>query len=93
MCVVSMVGNYYQDKWNPIIERFPNLPKFEGNITREEFLELKKEVSEMKELLKRAVEYDKKNDEPSCEQEEKVKLLKLVANAVGVDLQDVFSSQ
>ena len=85
-----MIGDHYRDKWNPVIEKFPNLPMFQGNITKEEFLALKKDVEEMKELLKRAIEYDKKNNEPHCETEEKIKLLKQVAHAVGVDIEELF---
>ncbi len=61
MCVVSMVGDHYNDKWrdffpkqplpnNPFIapQRYTNFPE----ITREEFNQLKKEVEDMKELLK-----------------------------------------
>lgn len=51
---------------------------------------LRKEVEEMKALLNRALEYDKKNNEPHCEMEEKVALLKAVAKMVGVDLSEVF---
>jgi hypothetical protein len=51
---------------------------------------LKKEVEEMKELLKRAVEYDERNNEPHCEIEEKVEVLKKVAELLGVDLDSIF---
>lgn len=97
MCTVSMIGDYYGDKWNPLKDwgRAPNLipgphQPFEFPVTRTEFDALRKDVLEMKELLKRAVEYDKKNNEPHCEQEEKIALLKQVAKFVGVDLSDVF---
>lgn len=63
----------------------------EKPITRQEFNKLREDVLEMKELLKRAVAYDKANDEPHCEQDEKIALLKRVAAAVGVDLKDVFN--
>jgi hypothetical protein len=53
-----MVGDHYRDKWTP---RYPDLPQwpdkpltpFVPGITREEFDALKKEVEEMKALLKR----------------------------------------
>lgn len=44
----------------------------------------------MKELLKRAVKYDRDNDQPNCEMEEKIQFLREVAKYVGVDLNDVF---
>ena len=106
MCVVSMVGDFYGDKWRekPWIQ--PNLPyvpgtgtnpqpipEFKidfGQVSKEEFDALKKEVQDMKKLLERAVEYDKKNNEPNCEMEDKVALLKQVAKMVGVDLSEIF---
>lgn len=126
MCVVSMVGDYFTDRWrqvpwidpgspyspaNPgpgIYPTSPNTIPFTppaaptdgtsplvnifGNLgpTKQEFEELKKEVMEMKELLKRAVAYDKANNEPDCQMEEKVQLLRKVAELVGVSLDDVF---
>jgi hypothetical protein len=98
-----MVGDFYSDKWkqpniqpNPIFPSKPpvsiqDLLQFPSpTISREEFESLKREVLEMKELLKRAVDYDKRNNEPHCEMEEKVALLKKVAEYVGVTLEDVF---
>lgn len=99
MCVVSMVGDHFNDRWWPQIQ--PQSPFDRSTITtdqlsvflaptRKEFDALKKEVEEMKKLLERAVEYDKKNNEPHCEMEDKVALLKKVAELVGVSLEDIF---
>ena len=119
MCVVSMVGDYYSDKWkqpyvnpvvqpyvNPVvptepdpmplltIEKLVNLNTVDNEYVKTvDFLALKQEVLEMKELLKRAVEYDKRNNEHHCEMEDKVALLKKVAEYVGVSLEDIFSQQ
>jgi len=96
-----MIGDHFKDKWkdNPLINpnqyQTPN-PITTTNtwsfdlVTKSEFEALRKEVLEMKELLKRAVEYDKKNNQPHCEMDEKVALLKKVAELVGVSLDDVF---
>ena len=116
MCVVSMVGDHYNDKWkdNDLIKKMqqpytwpstgtplnpypytqPNAApnQLQQPITgpsKFEFEQLRKEVLEMKELLKRAVEYDKKNNEPHCEIEEKMATLKSVAKLFGVNLDDV----
>lgn len=94
MCVVSMVGDHYRDKWG---DRWPGAipatPFQPFNpipvISREEFDALKKEVEEMKALLKRAKEYDERNNEPDCEIDEKMDLLRKVAKLVGVSLDDV----
>lgn len=56
--------------------------------TVEQFEELKKEVLEMKELMKKAVKYDEEHDEPHCENEEKYEILRKIAKLVDVDLSE-----
>jgi len=58
--------------------------------TREEFDELKRSVEALKELLLAAKEYDRKMGEPDCEMEDKVALIKKLAEVVGVDLSQIF---
>lgn len=87
MCVVSMIGDHYQDKWREINYDFSS---YIQNVSRAEFEALKKEVENLKELLKRAKEYDEKNNEPNCEIEEKMEFLRKVAQLVGIDLDEVF---
>lgn len=82
-----MVGDHYQEKWRL---PDPNLV-WTAPISRHEFDQLKKEVLEMKELLKRAIEYDKKNNQPHCEIEQKMDFLRQVAKSVGIDLDDVLN--
>lgn len=100
MCVVSMIGDHYDEKWWPQIQ--PQQSPFDKTTittndlekwlapSKKEFDALKKEVEEMKKLLQKALEYDKKNNEPHCEMEDKVALLKKVAELVGVSLEDIF---
>jgi len=105
MCVVSMVGDHYKEKWIPQpnqpftipvvpedpIKKFEDLKiKLKPEITRQEFEDLKKEVEEMKKILQKAKEYDERTNQPHCEMESKVALLKQVAALVGVSLEDVF---
>lgn len=92
MCVVSMIGDLYTDKWSN--SSYPSIfDKINtGNDTKEEFESLKKEVLEMKKLLEKALEYDKKNNEPHCEVEDKIAILKKVADLVGVNLTKEFGS-
>lgn len=139
MCVVSLVGEHYSDKFNeypwlkPYIQ--PNNPlnpgtgtnpwqqPFTGPVpnvvpmphiepipqkvtddyikwlddyikhdrpapTRKEFEDLQKNFDNLKkEVLERAAEYDKRNNEPDCEVEEKVNLLRQVAKLVGVNIE------
>lgn len=87
MCVVSMVGDFYQDKWTQpyYIQTVTNWPE----VSKAEFEALKREVMEMKELLKRALKYDQENGEPDCQIDDKVALLKKMAELVGVDLNEL----
>ena len=96
MCVVSMVGDHFTDKWTmpqpstvfqPYVHSSPAITI--NPVTREEFDALKRNVDEMKALLKRAKEYDERNGEPGCEMEEKLRILRQVAKMVGVSLDDV----
>lgn len=105
MCVVSMTGDMFHDRWRPWTPYVPYTPVQPYNPqptdrtgpfllpptgpTQEDFDNLKKEVELLKELLKRAKEYDEKNGEPDCEIEDKMKFLREVAKLVGVDLDDV----
>lgn len=97
MCVMSMIGDHYHDKWKDVpLKPYINYPDplingvSDAIKIRQELNDLKKEVLEMKELLKKAIEYDKRNNEPHCEVEEKIETLKKVAELVGVSLDDVF---
>lgn len=58
--------------------------------TQEEFDALKREVEALKDLLKAAKLYDEKTGQKDCEMDEKIALIKKVADMVGVDLKDVF---
>ncbi len=92
MCTVSMIGDFYGDKWRDrswYVPSFPHIPQTPSQITRDEFDELKREVADMKELLKRAKEYDERTGQPDCEIDEKMDLLRKIAKLVGVDIDDV----
>lgn len=88
MCSVSMIGDHYAHKWQDLNFVQPG-PGTRMDVTRAEFEELRRDVLEMKALLKRAKKYDEDNGEPDCEIEDKMALLRKVAKAVGVDLDDV----
>lgn len=47
----------------------------------------------MKALLKRAKAYDEKNGEPNCEMDEKMAILRKVADMVGIKLDDILGSK
>lgn len=87
MCTVSMVGDVYSDRWRWVPDRF----QIDVPITRAEFELLKRDVEEMKELLKAAKRIDVLTGNPECEMEEKIATLRKVAELVGIDLDDVFA--
>lgn len=90
MCSVSMVGDQYANKWGQGGIGLPYQPLSPSGPTQQQFDELKKEVLEMKLLLLKAKQEDKEAGRPDCEMEAKVAILKKVAEAVGVSLDDVF---
>ena len=99
MCVVSAVGDYWKDKVVP--NKYPTIPLIPDYIPakearemigREEFDELKKDVEELKKLLIAAKRFDEKVEEPDCETDDKVALIKKIAKLVGVDMKEVFNA-
>ena len=93
MCVVSMVGDHYNDLFKPksipsYIPDYPHIP--EPKVTKAEFEELKRQVLEMKELLTKALEYDKKTKQVECANDDKLARLEKIAEAVGIDCKDLF---
>lgn len=69
---------------------------FETNlspVSPEDFAALKREVEELRELLKAAKRFDEATDQPDCELDEKVAFLRTVAEFVGVDLDEVFGDK
>lgn len=95
MCVVSALGEHYTEKFEPYRRMiYPN----EGlqplgiyqTVSRQEFEELRNLVLEMRDILLVGKAYDEKTNQPHCEHEEKVALLKEIAKQVGVDIDEVF---
>jgi hypothetical protein len=97
MCVVSNVGDFYSDRWKwvpdpPTFYPTPDTvrpPSVTIGVSREEFEVLRREVAEMKELLRAAKRIDELTGQPDCEMEDKVAVLRRVAELVGIDISDV----
>lgn len=85
MCTVSMIS----DDWNKRVgpTQILSLMRTESGPTREEFEALKQEVEALKGLLKAAKIYDEQTGQPDCETDEKMALLRQIAEKVGVDLE------
>jgi hypothetical protein len=97
MCVVSNVGDQwgreFPDRWPNIpVYPQPNITYTEPEISREEFEALRQEMRELKRLLLAAKAFDKATGQPDCEMDEKVELIKRIAELVGVDMEEVFGS-
>lgn len=97
--MVSNIG----DSWGHTFPKnFPNFwpqPQPQGDthyvqigVSQAEFDALKREVEELKKLLKAAKSFDDATGQPHCEMDAKVKMIKDIAKIVGVDLGDVFES-
>ena len=103
MCVVSNIGDNYRDNFGPRWPQIPvqpwQSPPSDGNrdytkvtipVSKEEFDALKKEVEELKQLLKAAKKFDEETGQPDCHMDDKVDFIKKLAEFVGVDLEDIF---
>jgi hypothetical protein len=87
MCSVSNIGDQYNQRYQ---NQFGSGLGGLSAISRLEFDSLRIEVQQLKELLLKAKELDRKEGNPDCEMEAKVAILRKVAEAVGVNLDDVF---
>lgn len=94
MCVISFIGDHYAERWQPYVTPPNTTTPFVFTqpqpISRDEFDLLKREVENVKELLIKAKRYDEDHDEADCSMDEKVDVLRKVAEMVGVDLSEVF---
>lgn len=91
MCSVSMVISDFQQRWPNAIPQQQPLQGYALGVSRAEFDALKAEVTALRGLLEAAKKFDEETGQPDCEQEEKVALLKRIAEMVGVDISDVLA--
>lgn len=99
MCVVSMVIDHYKDKWFDEWQKIqrdnqPFTGTFRINtppVPMPQTIPVRQipqaDIDEFYKLLNRAREYDKRNNEPECEMQEKIDALKAVAKALGVEIE------
>ncbi len=91
MCTVSMIGDHYGDKFRSL----PTQPWQPGTLQihkdhSQEIAELRRDIEEMKALLRRALKYDEASGQPECGNDDKIAFLRKVAESVGLSLDDVF---
>lgn len=65
----------------------------DDSVSRADFEKLREEMEELKELLKAAKRFDEATGQPDCEMDEKIELIRRVADMVGVDVDEVFGSR
>jgi hypothetical protein len=95
MCIVSNIGDYWKDSF---IERYPGVTPWgptplKDQVSRFEFDRLAAEVRQLRELLMRAKAFDEHVGEPDCAMDDKVQLIRQIADQLGVDMSKVFPAQ
>lgn len=105
MCLVSNIGDKWskQDYWPawpgaiPFPDRkesrpysFRPIDTYENIILKERYTQLKEQAEKMKRELEQAKAEDIKNNNPDCEMEDKVIILKKIAKMLDIDLSAVF---
>jgi hypothetical protein len=101
MCAVSMVTDYWNKNDKHKYNSIPSVGLPTGGlaglnynpVSRAEFEQLRKEMVELKELLKAAKSYDDLTNQHNCEKEENVKVLRRIAKALDVNLDDIFEEK
>lgn len=97
MCTVSNIGTAWGGAFPnryPWIQPYvpptaPPIPTVIPGVSQDEFNRLKREVVQLRKLLRAAKDFDAATGQPDCEVDEKVALIRKIAEFVGVDLGDV----
>ena len=91
MCVYSMVVDHKWGEWSRRYPRQPVRPSYPPFYPQPVPSPIpspptQDEIDEFRRLLERAREYDKRNNEPACEEAEKKKKLLALAEELGVKI-------
>lgn len=78
MCTYSMIVDHFSEKWQRRVDE----PTLTYTVPYPAITQA--ELDEFRELLKRAREYDKRNNEPDCELESKKERVRKLAEELGV---------
>ena len=86
MCVSSMVMDHYREKWTPYVQQpSPQIVPWPFPVQTQPAI-TDAEIAEFRKLLERAREYDKRNNEPDCEIDEKRQAIIAIAKQLGVEI-------
>ena len=88
MCVVSMIFEHYEDKWDRYswYPKNPSPPFIPITIPKDDIEDIKKDLEELKRLIKRGRKYDIANNQPDCESDEKSRIIRHIASACGMEV-------
>ena len=97
MCMYSVIAEDWSKTFKPYVgvTGYPEtvLTKYISEITRGEFESLRKEVESLKKVLIAAKIYDEETGQKDCEKPELIELLRKVAEAVGVKIEDALPAK
>ncbi len=96
---MSLVIDHYADKWQKMIPPYENpwksspivptpdpVPYYPIPEPIRQIYPSPAEIQEFRELLEKARKYDRENNQPDCEMEEKKKLLLEIAKKLGIKI-------
>lgn len=98
MCVVSAIGDVYTEtfpyRWPQfdVVTKPPDMidwPIFQEGVNAREIKKLRDELEELKKVIKAAQLSDAKTTQPNCDKPDKLKLIRLLCEALGVDLSEL----
>ena len=93
MCTVSMIMDHYTERWHhhqqpvhPFTDGTDGTGQWQQTWPQREMPINDEEVLEFRRLLDRARKYDRDNNEPNCEMDEKKQRLLELARELGADV-------
>lgn len=102
MCTVSNIGDQWNRTYpgrypwitpyttpTPVPPAVIPLTPIVIGVPQEDFDKLKDELEELKKLMRAAKIFDEATGQPDCEVDEKVGIIKRIAELMGVDFEDV----
>ena len=87
MCVVSNIYDYgrqqIEQQWPWVTPSIESVPP---EVTKEDIAEIRRELAELRDLIKAGQRYDEATGQPDCELEEKTELIRRLAELLDVEI-------